>query len=379
MARPPCPPRSLPGRALVLALGVLWALPGCQGAPEVAVDTPYGRARAGSLEQAEELARLLSVHGPRVRALLPDTRAVDPEVWLEDFSRDSELAARPEVVGLAAPGSARIRIREGPLSVDAGFVLVHELVHALMGESWAPLPALVKEGLCDTVACRLVPGAAAGVAGIRLFDAASHHPGLALELSWFSPDDPARARVTIPVTSSGDGVPWDELGRAGPGVSLHDQRQPYGAGWLVTERIVERIGFDGLHGLCRAATAQGLPVVPVSWIQEAAGLSAGGDGWRQLVLMRIGPDELAAQCAVLSPELAVWLTTSLRGRYPGDDVRAFLDQALPTLGWEGGEARVALATVPALRAALSAVWDAPDPESGHPGDWWLPKPGSDGP
>ncbi|RKY19147.1 MAG: hypothetical protein DRQ55_11430 [Planctomycetota bacterium] len=366
---------------LVLALVLALPLGACRsGPPQVAVDTPYGRARADSIEQAQAVAQLLARHGPRVRALLPDTLAVDPEVWLDDFSRDERLAERPEVVGLSTPGQGRIRIRADRLGRDADFVLVHELVHALLGPGWAPLPALVKEGLCDAVAGRLVPAAAPNVRALRLFEAATLDTGLALELSWFGPGDVDRKRVTIPITRKGHGVPWEQLGRPGAGVHLDDQRtQLYGAGWLLTERVLERVGFDGLYALCARASAEGLDPVPMTWLREAGGLARGTDAWAAAVLQRVGPAELAAQSAALAPELSVWLSTSLKPWFPGLDARHFLDSALPTLGWEGGEARVALATVPALRAALAACWESDDPATSHPGDWWLPRPGRDPP
>lgn len=353
------------GRALrwlrVAALAGLLPGLGCSSAPDVGVDTPYGQARADDRATAEALAELLGTYGPRVRALLPDARAVDPEVWLEDFSLDSALSHRPDVVGLAAPGLARIRIREDRLGRDAECVLVHELVHAHLGPSWEPLPALLKEGLCDVVAFRLAPESAAPVRALRLLDAAAAHADMALELSWFEPGSGDRQRERLPMAAPPGPDLLEALGRAGAGVHLSGAGGPdlgrlYGSGWLLADCIVSRVGLDGLNALCRDATAQGLALVPTEWLVQAAGVEPGGAGWPRAVLERVGTAELTAQGQVLAPQLSSFVWMVLAERVPSLDAHAFLSAALPTLGWEGGRTRVALATLPALVSELDRLW-----------------------
>lgn len=370
---------ALTRRALVAcARLVLACAAGCSSPPSVAVDTPWGVARADDEVGARALAEMLSSYGPRVRALLPDARSIDPEVWLDDFS-DPGLVDRPDVVGLASPIDGRIRIRADRLGLDADFVLVHELVHALLGDSWAPLPALVKEGLCDALASRLALGSAASVRALRLLDAAAADDGMALELSWFESSGGLRERQRIPLAESERADRWEALSRPGDGVLLHHERegdpQLYGCGWLVAERAVARVGVDGLHALCLRATREGRGVVPLEWLLEAGGLKRDSASWHAAVLEQVGETELRAQCQALAPQLATWIATSLRSRFPTDSAAVFLDRALPTVGWEGGRRRVSLATVPDLARELVARWDGARPVALRPGDgWWMRDP-----
>jgi hypothetical protein len=319
------------------------------------------------------LALLLADLVPRVRDLLPDSQGHLKEVWLDDFAR---LEHRPEVVGLAAPEEGRIRIRADRLGHDADFVLVHELVHALLGSSWDPLPAVMKEGLCDALSCRLVPEIAPNVRAIRLFDAATAYPNARLELVFFEPLEHRREVVDIALAGRRGPPPSEALTLAGQGIHLHDestdQSALYGYGFVVTERIISRIGLGGLNRLCRRAGDMGLEIVPLGWLLDAADLSLDPAGWHQAVVQEIGDNELAAQVAFLAPQLASHLVSVLRQRFPALDSDRFLDSALPTLGWSAGSKRVALGTVEPLRQALSARWSAAGPETLRPGEgWWL--------
>lgn len=365
------PPRRTAAARWTLLLAL--TLAACAGPPPASVETPYGQARAATQDRARQLALLLSDLTPRVRELLPDALERDTEVWLDDFPG---LTDRPDVVGLAAPGSGRIRIRADRLGRDADFVLVHELVHALLGPSWEPLPSVMKEGLCDAVARRLAPTASRPVTALRLFDALTAYPGAALELAYFEPVLGSLERLPVPLADRTAPDPFTALQQPGPGVHLRglDDDDPvlYGYGLLVVERILERRGLAGLHALCRQAGGRGLDLVPLPWILEAAELQATPESWRRAALEAVDEEVLAAQCDQLAGQLTGYLVNTLRHRYPGLDGQAFLTRALPTVGWAGAAARVALGTVPGLREQLPTRWALSAPATLRPGDgWWL--------
>jgi len=362
----------LPGALLGLAC-VSCLLPGCRSVPPAQVQTPWGTARAATASEARELALLLADLVPRVRDLLPDSRGELTEVWLDDFA---SLGDRPEVVGLAAPDEGRIRIRADRLGHDADFVLVHELVHALLGSSWDPLPAVMKEGLCDALSCLLVPEMASKVRAIRLFDAATAYPDARLELAFFEPLLHQREAIDVALAARRAPSPFEVLTLAGRGIHLHDdvadQSVLYGYGLVVTERIIRRIGLGGLNALCRQAGDMGLETVPLDWLLDAAELSNDPAAWHQAVVEEITDDELAAQVAFLAPQLASHLVSLLRQRFPAMDSDRFLVSALPTLGWSAGSQRIALGTIEPLRKVLSARWAAAGPRLLRPGEgWWM--------
>jgi len=330
-------------------------------------------ARAATESEARDLALMLAELVPELRELLPDSRGQLNEIWLDDFAR---LKDRPEVVGLASPGEGRIRIRADRLGHDADFVLVHELVHALQGSSWDALPAVMREGLCDALSCRLVPEMAAGVRAMRLFDAATCAPNPRLELAFFEPLLHERELLEISLAPREDVDPHQLLTVPGRGIhlgdSLEDQAALYGVGLVVTERAMDRLGLAGLHALCQRAGGMGLDTVPLGWLLDAAGLSKDPAAWHRDVVVDITTAELEEQVAYLAPQLAGYLVSSLRQRFPDLDSEAFLASALPTLGWREGDPRVALGTVPAFREALRERWDEAGPQLLRPGDgWWL--------
>lgn len=339
----------------------------CQSMPPVGVATPFGVARAGSREEAAQLASRLQRYAPQVRALVPDALGRLPEVWLQDFTRLDGLAHRPEVMGLALPGSGRIRIREGGQDGERDLVLVHELVHALLGPDWTPLPAQLKEGVCDVVATHLVPQAAPELAGLRLLGAASVAPGMALEISWFPPEGGRRDRLPFRVGVDAAVQLAAALGRPGTGRLLGDDdlldAALYGWGWVLADRAFARSGLHGLHALCLEAAAAGRDVVPLGAVLDAADLAPDDLGTPGALVARIGESELAVQCELMAAELAVVIAVSLAARYPAAlhpdlDPEEVLARALPTLGWVGGRARVGLDVVPVLRDRVVAALGA---------------------
>jgi hypothetical protein len=372
--------RGLPALLLaiteILAITGILAIASCRAAPTSAVRTPYGEARAERPDEARQLALLLSDLAPRVRDLLPDCRSRTTDVWLDDLLGGDAPDGRPEVVGLTSLESGRIHLRRDRLGLDADFILAHELVHAHLGPSWKPLPAILKEGLCDVVAARLAPTSAVRVRAVRLVDASFSDPGMALELTYSEPGGAGRTRVPIPISGQDRFDPVPALGLAGGGIQAHevpgDESALYGYGLLVTDRIVSFIGLEGLHELCLRSTSAGHEVVPTPWILAAAGLDESAESWRAALVHGLAAPELAAQCEFLAGELTGFLIRTFRYRFPGFSAEAFLDRSLPTVGWKGSDARVAVAMVDGVRSGLADNWEASGPRVLSAGDgWWL--------
>ena len=140
----------------------------------------------------------------------------------------------------------------------------------------------------------------------------------------------------------------------------------------MTDRIVAQLGFDGLHELCVRATNAGHEVVPTAWLLAAAGLDENPGSWRDALVKSLQAPELAAQCEIMAGELTSFVVRTFRYRYPGLTGEAFLDRSLPTVGWAGGDARVAMSMIDGLREGILDGWERTGPRVVAPGDgWWL--------
>ena len=363
--------------ALVAALTLCAA--GCVQPPSESVDTPYGVVRADTAEQARDLAEMLTDLRPRVVELLPDAVDRSTEVWLDSGLRGSELAGDQSVAALTNVSAGRIQLRGDASGIDLDFLLAHELVHALMGGTWDPLPAVMKEGLCDALAARLVPRSAPLARALRLFAARFAFGDQALDLSLTEPGLGGRWGTRIDIASPGvlRRGPLDALALQGRGIRLHDATEDedalYGYGLLVVERSVERIGLDGLHLMCVAATEDGAEVVPADWLLWAAGLDTDPATWQRALAEGFGPDELAALTGHLAEGLADAIVSNCRYRFPDFDAAGFRATAAPTLGLRGGDLEVELDRLPALSAAIDRAWAARPVHPMHPGDsrWYV--------
>lgn len=253
--------------------------------PPIVVETPYGDVRAESSGKASEVAQLLERLAPEVKGLLPGAQDRPIDVWVQDQLAVYLFHERPESVrGFTLLENEfeakRIHLQEGGQSP---WYLAHELVHALIGPSWAPLPGILEEGLGDVIAETLNPEYEEHIRSHRLLNASAFTGGLELEVIYHEPGaGPWRAWPVVtrsarlalgPNVSPGT---LEELLRT-PRSSLHQRwadipESFYGISWLVVGRIVERIGLEGLHGLCLRATAEGLELVPVEWLESAADL-----------------------------------------------------------------------------------------------------------
>ena len=327
-ALPPCSGQS--PRIALLALGVALASASCQALPPPArVDAREGVVRAGSPEEAREVARDLDALVPEVLILVPDARARPVEVWVQDeptlytFPRTSTYR---EADGFFSERLDRIHLRSS--ADDLRRTLAHELVHASLGPSWRSLPGTVEEGLCDVVAIRLCPESAPRLRAGRLLAAALELGGFDLEYAAAheesgsaddtSSDASTAARYVQHVFSPGaSGAPLDPLevfrAHAGRSTSLMPgdvKKALYGLAFLVTERIVERRGIAGLHALVVRSGRDGTDRL-VESLLDAADLTRERDDWRRAIAEALGPEEVAEIARIL-PGISVSGTISLR-------------------------------------------------------------------
>ncbi len=253
--------------------------------PPIVVETPFGDVRAESQRTAGEFADLLARLAPDVQALLPGSQRRPIDVWVQDELRVWRFHPRPESVRGFTLLSEEFSARRIHLQADgqSPWYLAHELVHALIGPTWAPLPGILEEGLGDVIAERLNPDFAGHIQAHRLLNASAFSGGITIEIAYRVPTDGSyrdgeritkQARVEVC-----ERLPFElvdellETTRA----ELH-QRWPeipepfYGMAWLLVERIVERHGLEGLHELCLSAAREGRDSVPKDWFFEAAEL-----------------------------------------------------------------------------------------------------------
>ena len=254
--------------------------------PPIVVETPFGEVRARDEGSAAEVAVLLERLLPEVRAILPGTQDRSIDVWVQKELAVYLFHRRPESVrGFTLLedefDAKRIHLQEGGQSP---WYLAHELVHALIGPSWSPLPGILEEGLGDVVAERLNPEYENHIRSHRLLNASAFTDGLALDLLYRlpSPDQPRSDWPTTHVRTCmrfADPVAPGTLERllVTPRGQLHEHWADipetfYGISWLIVSRMVERVGLQGVHELCLRAHDEGLDLVPIAWIAEAADL-----------------------------------------------------------------------------------------------------------
>ena len=320
--------RSSPAASFVVACA--FATASCQALPPPArVDAREGVVRAGSPEEAAVVARALDALLPEVLSVLPDARARSLEVWIQDepelytFPRTS---AYRDADGFFSDRLDRIHLRSG--ADDLRRTLAHELVHASLGSSWRGLPGTIEEGLCDVVAIELCPESASRLRAGRLLAAALELGGFDLESAepsadGSSPDDAAAdtgagARYVQHVFSTGaHAVPLDPMevfrahaGRSSALLPGDVKKALYGLAFLVTERIVERRGLEGLHALV-ARYGEDSSGRFVDALLAAANLTRDREDWRRAIAGALGPAEVAEIARIL-PGVVVSRTASLR-------------------------------------------------------------------
>ncbi len=168
---------------IAATLVIAVAAAACQALPPPScTEAREGVVRAGSLEEAREVATALDALVPEVISALPDAHARRLEVWMQPepaLYRFPPSSTYREADGFFSDRLARIHLRSG--ADDVRRTLAHELVHASLGKTWRDLPGTIEEGLCDVVAARLCPSGAVRLRAGRLLAAALALGGLDLE------------------------------------------------------------------------------------------------------------------------------------------------------------------------------------------------------
>jgi hypothetical protein len=295
----------------------------CQALPPPArADARAGVVRAGSPEEALEVASALDELLPEVITALPDSRPRELEVWVQRepaLYRFPPSSAYREADGFFSDRLARIHLREG--ADDVRRTLAHELVHACLGKSWRALPGTIEEGLCDVFASRLCPAAAPRLRAGRLLAAGLALGGFDLECPAaesrgelhfvqhvFSPE-----RRTDPLDPLD--VFRSHAGRSTAAMPSDTKKALYGLAFVVAERIADRRGFEGFHALVESSTRKTDAEEVFETYLDAAGLTRNPEDWRRAVSEAVGPIE-AAEMARLIPGIAPAGATGLHGADP---------------------------------------------------------------
>jgi hypothetical protein len=379
-------------RAGLLAAGAC-ALCGLIGAcqvspPAESFQAHEGLVRADDAVRAGEVGAMLDRLAPRVRALLFDSRSGAREVWLqaEPALYAFHTSTYNDADGFWAEGARRIHLRERSENVER--TLAHELVHASLGPSWRLLPGTLEEGLCDCISARLCPDSAARLAAGRLSSAAFATGGLLLELVFELPRDERVAGIDASCAArlrlEGDPpVVVDPLrvfdvraGLSSTALGGDEKKAYYGLAFLVVERILDRVGVEGLHDLCVDAGREGLPEVPVQRLLAIADLDLDPASWRAAIAEGLGACELR-ELVRMHPEFLVATLAhflepySAAGRAGDGRPPALLDRIAAQLSVCGNErSRLEIPSLAPLRArverALAASEAGPAcPEERH--------------
>ena len=294
--------RCRPEATLLLAVAGL-ALAGCQAVPPpYAASHRYGTVRAASLEDATRVAGWVEELVPKVRGLLPETRSENFDVWVQEDLHYFRGQRLPEhITGFVyATGSwRRIHLRsDAPFPKNA---LCHELVHALLTDRWRTLPAVIEEGLCDFVARTLVADGGERARARRLIDAARYlgEVRLAIAIQTEGEDGTLRRRrlrllfVDPPEGEELEPLEVLKLASRELGTWRRLSAYHYGFGYWLAERLLCRIGFDGLLALCASAERSESKdkIVPVRAVMKEAELPS-QEFWRTETLEQIGTAEL---------------------------------------------------------------------------------------
>lgn len=345
---------------ILLGLGLL---AGCQAAPRFEAVNEFGRVRADKLEVAEDIAREMQSVVPRILELLPGASARKTEIWVEDdFHERFGFGHVKGAWGVSL--SSRIHMIESSNSPKA--LLVHELVHFLLDASWATLPALAEEGLCEYFEYRLGERASARMDGQRLawlravlgdahYDLRfqSKHPSLGLNL-----DVNGSLSVTSPLPGPIDlqrvfAFGQEELEAVGMGV---ERGVLYGFGHFLILSVVESRGLNGLHELCLKATEAGLEQIPSAWLLEASGLGAGHESWRRALAGRMGEHELGELASSSKEHLVELLIEQARAQYELSDGLTWLRRSGARISDPVTGISVRLIDIPDVQAELLRRW-----------------------
>jgi hypothetical protein len=301
-------PRGRITPASLLALVVLCAAgTSCRIAPpDARVVARRGLVRAPTLPDAHELARLLDEYYPRVKAALPSTRDRAVEVWSQEelgLWRFQRLP--PSMTGFVDEESGRIHLLASGRCAQQ--TLCHELVHALLDESWSPLPVVIEEGICEHVSFAIVGGCSELertnmlLATAKYLNDTAGRPELRAVITLefrAAPDDLASETVfaRFPAEFASYSSPIEALQTARNSVSIWTGEARilpyhYGLGAWIVSRIAERHGIERIHALCVDAAREGRTIIALDELLAAAELGEPST-WFDAILPCFREDDL---------------------------------------------------------------------------------------
>jgi hypothetical protein len=348
-------------RVLCAAALLAWVA-GCQVLPPAhSAEALAGTVRAPSRDQAEAVATMLDRIAPEVRAALPDARPRALEVWVQETPALYRFgtSAYNDADGFWAAEPERIHLRAG--ADDLQRTLAHELVHASLGRSWKALPGTIEEGLCDAISGELCPGSRARLRTGRLSSAAFALGGLVLELEIEIPAEAIAsgialrycARLRLEGDPPVDVDPMDvfrvQAGLSSTAMASERKKAFYGLAYVATERILERVGVDGLHDLCRRAAAEDRGEVPAGWLLDAAELTSSRETWRSAVSDALGAAELTELVRMHPQFLARTVADFLHAAIDPSRLESALPCVEAHLCVAGSQARLSLWTLCEVR------------------------------
>lgn len=335
----------------------------CVAAPPFSARSGDLVVRAKNERSAKEALREVGLVREELRERIPGLVDRPVEVWLQEelSARFLGTRSRETTYGFTLEpwlgNTPEIHLLED----DWISCLPHELTHAWLGPNWRPLPGILQEGLCDLMAEELGPFPGLGSLRVR-------HAALAGDLTavfrWNTSTAGGKAARreltsftgTMPVAPAP--VPLERAlalelrsgWRARPSTEVGHL---YGLGYVFARWIVERGGVRALHELCLRAAREQLDLVPLAWIEAAAGLRDAQDFERRLA------QEVEREHVSLllhSGDLGGWVLTSrAQAGAAGRVLEAWLVYAEPTLALGNGPERP-LQSVEGLLAWLSDTW-----------------------
>lgn len=321
---------SIPRLTLIVALLGLVS-PACSiSPPPIAVASETGTVRAYEAGSGAALAESMDRLVPEIRAMIPGTKNVPADIWLQRDLRMSRFHSVPDSVNGLTVGNDRILLRESDERLHE--TLCHELVHHLLDDSWETLPTVIEEGLCERVSEELASDDPVAFRSRRLATALHGSGKLGGSISiQFAPDDGLQFVASIPFqtesSSEGGMKIIDSLSLRGGYSEIsagNINATHYAIGYWIVDRIVRTDDYRALHRLTQRASSEGLRSVPPGWLLAAAGLSSNEQSWYALILEGFGEREVTEFARTVATQLAIsvarYLHRSLRAtvRLPPD-------------------------------------------------------------
>lgn len=349
---------------LAIHLILLAVIAGCASIhrPPYRAEAKQATVFAGSEEDASVAATEFEEAQAFVQERLSGLRHdVHAEVWIKpaDELSDEGWDGREAAAELA---QSRIIVKSQPTSERQVGLLVHELVHLLVGETWSALPLAVEEGLASILENEAAPGEAPLVIAERVAGAMAALGGETHEVAfvdsagtWYA-DLHWRLEEPLPIEAilAADRERFLELS--------HDReirRAMRGVGFIVAWRIVASEGTEGLRRLSMEALDRGDAQVAPNTLLAKASLEAAGD-WEAAIDELTTPGVRGVVDRIQARQLGVLAAREIARRkpdlvtHPAEEV---LGRTSVVLRPHQGHVRP-LNTLSQFRESFTSAWNA---------------------